>query len=71
MNILSDAKGSFVSVSLLGSHSSVEFVLAFNASEIRCMEATGFVWSIDSVYCIASIVVSDGEYSFELSGSIT
>ncbi|ODT68783.1 MAG: hypothetical protein ABS69_16460 [Nitrosomonadales bacterium SCN 54-20] len=50
---------------------SVEFVLAFNASESRCMEATGFVWSIESVYCIASIVVSDGEYSFELSGSIT
>ncbi|WP_143121492.1 hypothetical protein [Nitrosospira multiformis] len=56
-----------MSVSLLGSHSSVEFVLAFHASEIRCMEATGLVWSIDPVYCIASILVSEGEYSFGLS----
>ncbi|WP_107762985.1 hypothetical protein [Nitrosospira multiformis] len=32
------------------------------------MEATGLVWSIDPVYCIASILVSDGEYSFGLSG---
>ncbi|HEU4854871.1 MAG TPA: hypothetical protein VFS89_06230 [Nitrosospira sp.] len=64
---LRDAKGSFVS--FLGSvHTApVEFALDFDASESRCMEATGLVWSIDPVYCIASILVSDGEYSFGLS----
>jgi hypothetical protein len=45
----------------------VEFALDFDASGSRCLEATGLVWSIDPVYCIASILVSDGEYGFGLS----
>jgi hypothetical protein len=64
---LRDAKGSFVSFLSSVHIAPVEFSLAFNASESRCMEATGLVWSIDPVYCIASILVSDGEYSFGLS----
>ena len=64
---LRDAKESFVSFLSSVHIAPVEFSLDFDASESRCMEATGLVWSIDPVYCIASILVSDGEYSCGLS----
>ena len=67
MSILGDAKGSFVSFLSSVHTASDEFALDFDISESRCMDATGLVWSIDLVYCIASILVSDGEYSFGLS----
>jgi len=54
---LRDAKGSFVSFLSSVHIAPVEFALDFDASESRCMEATGLVWSIDPVYCIASILV--------------
>ena len=44
---LRDAKGSFVSFLSSVHTAPVEFTLDFDASESRCMEATGLVWSID------------------------